>query len=296
MDKSLLIFGEVLIDKFDTGIERRGGAPFNVAWHLNGFKENPLFISRVGKDAPGQKLISDMESWNMPLTGIQKDIKRPTGYVSVKNRATNPEFEIHNNVAYDFIDPNEIDSSILNKHFDLIYHGSLALRNPLSRSAFEVILTQSKNVPVFFDVNLRPPWWDLKTIQNYMSRTNYLKCNETELKQLIPDVEDSVEAAKILLKEFNLDVVIVTLGEKGAFICNSKDECFHAASEINEKIINSVGAGDGFSAVMILGIIHNWPAELALKRANQFASTICTIDGAVPDSKEFYRSFSKQWK
>jgi fructokinase len=105
-----------------------------------------------------------------------------------------------------------------------------------------------------------------------------------------------VETAKMLLKEFNLDAVIVTQGEKGAFICNSKDECFHAASEINEKIINSVGAGDGFSAVMILGIIHNWPVELALKRANQFASTICTIDGAVPDSKEFYRSFSKQWK
>ena len=49
-----LIFGEVLFDRFPDGSIVLGGAPFNIAWHLQAFKQSPLFISRVGDDPLGQ--------------------------------------------------------------------------------------------------------------------------------------------------------------------------------------------------------------------------------------------------
>ena len=44
------VFGEVLFDCFADGTRVLGGAPFNVAWHLQAFGEAPLFVSRVGDD------------------------------------------------------------------------------------------------------------------------------------------------------------------------------------------------------------------------------------------------------
>lgn len=297
--KQILIFGEVLIDRFDNGIERRGGAPFNVAWHLRGFGEDPLFISRVGMDQDGRQLLEDMTNWNLQTVGIQLDDEKPTGYVSVFNQMTNPTFEIHTEVAYDFIDPALLDQPILQNEYELIYHGSLALRKPLSKSSFDTIINKHDKLPVFFDINLRPPWWNIELVEHYLHRTTILKCNVSELMSLAehyyPQGVDSITASQKLLKSFKLESVIVTLGEDGAFLCDHESNLCQLAPEKINKVINSVGAGDAFSAVMILGKIHNWSPYLSIQRANIFAASICQIEGAVPDSIDFYEQFLDDW-
>ncbi len=293
---NILIFGEVLIDQFDEDLKRRGGAPFNVAWHLQGFGESTLFISRVGRDSTGQQLLNDMKMWGMETGGIQQDDEKLTGFVSVTNQDAHPDFEIHSNVAYDYIDPDEIDESIVNNHPGMIYHGSLALRNKQSREALDKILSINKDFPVFFDVNLRPPWWNMLIIQQYMERCNFLKCNDEELMMIVPYHNELLEAARDLLNKYKLDMVLVTQGDKGAFICHKDQRVYRISISKNVKVLNSVGAGDAFSAIMILGIIHNWPLNVTLERANHFAGVICQIDGAVPDSTELYQQLYNEWK
>jgi len=98
-----LVFGEVLYDSFPDGSVVLGGAPFNVAWHLRGFGLNPLFISRVGDDELGERIIAAMSEWGMDTRGVQRDPGHPTGRVVVSIRNNEPSFEIVPEQAYDFI-------------------------------------------------------------------------------------------------------------------------------------------------------------------------------------------------
>ena len=62
-----------------------GGAPFNVAWHLQAFGQSPHFISRVGDDAAGETIRNAMHEWGMDMRGLQTDPERPTGRVEVSS-------------------------------------------------------------------------------------------------------------------------------------------------------------------------------------------------------------------
>ena len=79
----ITIFGEVLFDRFPDGSSVLGGAPFNVAWHLQAFGQRPLFISRIGRDRLGDTIRSAMQSWQMDVLGLQQDEIYPTGTVQV---------------------------------------------------------------------------------------------------------------------------------------------------------------------------------------------------------------------
>jgi hypothetical protein len=54
------------------------------------------------------------------------------------------------------------------------------------------------------------------------------------------------------------------------------------------QIVDTVGAGDAFSAVFLFGQMQGWPLALTLARANAFAGAICGISGAVPADISFY--------
>ena len=75
MEHHPLIFGEVLFDCFPDGSEVPGGAPFNVAWNLQAFHQQPYFISRVGNDRQGDQIRSLMRSWSMHSDFLQLDCR-----------------------------------------------------------------------------------------------------------------------------------------------------------------------------------------------------------------------------
>lgn len=68
-----VIIGEVLFDVFPQGESVLGGAPFNVAWHLQGLGLKPMMISAVGDDHHGEQVIQKMEHWGMDVQGMQLD-------------------------------------------------------------------------------------------------------------------------------------------------------------------------------------------------------------------------------
>ncbi len=102
----VIIFGEILFDIFDN-TEILGGAPFNVAKHLNGFGLKPIIISRIGNDKRGKIILSKMKLWNMETSGIQIDDEHQTGIVNVKIINEEPQFKTLVNLAYDYIEFDE---------------------------------------------------------------------------------------------------------------------------------------------------------------------------------------------
>jgi fructokinase len=293
-----LVFGEVLFDVFNNRHAVLGGAPFNVAWHLQGFGFYPLFISRIGRDKNGEKIKHLMKRWNMSLDGVQLDSHHPTGIVSVQTRDGDHSFTIEENQAYDNIDSSGVVPVLKRKSISLIYHGSLALRNHTSQRTFETIL-QKANSPVFLDVNLRSPWWTHEILRKFLKTAHWVKCNRDELDVLAaltrgrkPDLS---EKAKSVVEFFNLNSIIVTLGADGALILDNDGELSQSTPVPVKKIVDTVGAGDAFSAVSIMGILKSWNIKTILERALRFASRICEVRGATLNDRDYYFKLLKIW-
>jgi fructokinase len=284
------IFGEVLFDCFPDGAEVLGGAPFNVAWHLQAFGCQPLFISRVGDDELGQKIKSRMQQWGMSTNALQTDARHVTGTVSISLQDGEPTFDIVADQAYDHIAADELPAI----QPSLVYHGSLALREADSRNAL-ASLRQITQAPIFMDINLRAPWWQTEQAVENLSSARWAKLNEHELAELSGVEGDHRQQAKALKSRCNLDLVIVTLGEAGAFAIGAEGETPQIKPELSQAVVDTVGAGDAFASVCILGLLNGWHHQLMLQRAQQFASAIVGIRGATPDSKEFYQPFLQQW-
>lgn len=286
-----LIFGEVLFDRFPDGSVVLGGAPFNVAWHLQACGADPLLISRVGNDALGQRIRATMEAWGMDTSGLQQDPHYPTGTVDVKLVDGEPKFEIVPNCAYDFVDPVALPSF---GTVSLLYHGTLALRNPKNRLVL-TRLVKSCEAPVLLDVNLRPPWWQPEVTHDLLAGVRWAKLNETELATLAPDGQDVEGCAHALQETGRMELLVVTLGAAGALARQRDGTLFRVAPPPAIPVVDTVGAGDAFAAITLLGLLRGWGLAVTLERAQSFAATIVGIRGATPQKANFYAPFLQQW-
>jgi len=284
-----IIFGEVLYDIFPDKHAVPGGAPFNVAWHLNAFEIAVDFVSRVGDDTNGKKLGELMISAGLSVDHLQIDSTRPTGHVNVSLENNHPSYVIGEDVAYDAIEP-----TVLNQPGDILYHGTLALRSQASARALEQLRGQAKCV--FMDANLRDPYWSRNITLELASKSDWLKVNADEFSMLT-ETPYSQETAMVLLNELNLDGLLVTAGEHGASVYTQDSyQCANVVPKPFESIQDTVGAGDAFSAIFIFGLMHNWPVQAILARAQAFASQIISISGAISTDPEFYAPFKQAWR
>lgn len=280
-----VLFGEVLFDCFPDGMQQLGGAPFNVAWHLQGFGGSPYFISRVGQDVLGAKITKAMTGWGMDTRGLQVDPQHATGQVSVAFIENEPYYTIIAEVAYDFI---EYDACYLKDDAPcLLYHGSLALRNPVSRTALEQALA-SHEVATFFDVNLRTPWWHQDDVLRWLKRARWAKLNEEEFVMLAGGYDDLQQAMTDFQRQYSLQLLLVTLGGRGATALLDTGEYYTVEPQQLTPIVDTVGAGDAFTAVLLQGLIHDWSLPKTMDYAQDFASKIVGIRGATPGNRELY--------
>ena len=284
------VFGEVLFDCFLDGSRVIGGAPFNVAWNLQSFGLAPQFISRIGDDLDGKEIVMRMTNWQMSQSALQIDPIHPTGLVRVEIDHGEPHYDIVADSAYDFIDANALPNI---KTDGILYHGSLGLRNPTSLKALQVLKSNHQG-KIFVDVNLRDPWWQKETLFLLLDDANWVKINEHELEVLCPETSDLESAINIFSKRFDLDILIVTLGEKGAIAWN-KQQFIKVQPIASTQVVDTVGAGDAFASVFLLGLSKEWAIETTLERAQAFAGEIVTRHGSTINDLEFYQKFSQQW-
>lgn len=289
-----ILFGEVLFDRFPDGAEVLGGAPFNVAWHLRGFGENPLLVSRVGADEAGRRVRQAMAAWGLDTSALQTDPDHPTGTVRVDVEGGEPRFHILPDQAYDFIRQDELPEP---GGAACVYHGSLALRRPESAAAWQALARRvGAPVPVFLDVNLRPPWWRREDVQDWIGRARWVKLNREELDQLAPAGEDAMGRAEAFLALYRLEGLFVTLGEAGALALTARGERKRALPDTSLPVVDTVGAGDAFAAVCLLGRARGWSLALTLDRALSFAGAVVGVRGAVVADRAFYRPFLDAWE
>ena len=277
-----VVFGEVLYDRFPDGVSVLGGAPFNVAWNLKALGLDPLFISAVGDDAPGHGILDAMNAWGMDTGGVQIDPRHPTGEVRVKFIGGEPRYDIVQDRAYDFIDPGRFPT--LPSH-GLLYHGSLAARNQASLRALDELRAHWRGHR-FVDINLRAPHWTAAACRSLIQGADSLKLNEAELIEL--GGKDDPQGLQRFLLDHRLGALIITRGAAGAEIINRDGLHIRIRERPVATVVDSVGAGDAFSTILILGRLRGWSIQDRIHNAHRFAAKVLTLRGATTMDADFY--------
>lgn len=286
-----MIFGEVLFDRFPDGSEVLGGAPFNTAWHLQGFGAAPVFVSRVGDDAAGARVLQAMRGWGMATAAVQTDPRHTTGSVEVELVEGEPHYRIDPDQAYGHIDAACLPGD---ETPALLYHGSLALWGAESRRALDELVRRFE-VPIFLDVNLRAPWWTAADVSAWMDRATWVKLNIDELDRLEGKGGDPAGHASELCRRRGLERAVVTLGSAGAIAVDSHGARAAVKPAAVIEVVDTVGAGDAFASVLMLGLLEGWGLAVTLRRAQDFASAMVGVHGATVADPAFYQGYLDTW-
>jgi len=293
MSFSIISFGEILFDIYPEN-KCIGGAPFNFAFHLHNSGHNVRFVSRIGEDDNGHEIMKFMLKSQMSTDLVQKDTHHKTGVVSVHLDSEGiPVFIINENTAYDYIEPGNTLLHFCRSGIDLFYFGTLVQRNLISKETLYLLLENvNPEAIIFFDINLRQNFYSEEIIEKSLSKCTVLKANNVELssiKKLFYLKGDEYTVSQKLIKLFDIDIICITKGSRGASLYVRNHQYHKEYNRASMKTaIDTVGAGDGFAAILGLGLLHKWPYSKILTKADRFARIICQLKGALPNNKSFY--------
>lgn len=277
----VVAIGEILWDIFPDD-KRIGGAPANFAYYAHKLGERVVLISRVGQDSLGLQALSACHSAGLITDFIQKDLIHPTGKVRVElGERGVPRFEIEPTSAWDFLEEDESFASLAVVARAVCF-GTLAQRNENSRKTIQSLLDMvGPGCLRVLDLNLRPPFYERGVIESSLRRADVLKLNSDELNILagLFSLKGSeTEVVRALLDKFSLQYVALTRGSEGSLIMGQGRESEHPGYLVN--IVDTVGAGDAFTAALVCGLLSNRDLDEISKLANQLASFVCTKKGA----------------
>ncbi len=282
----ILSCGEVLWDLFPEG-ERFGGAPANFACHAALLGGDVSMLSAAGNDAHGNESLAILKSFGIDTTLVQRIADAPTGSVGVSlDAAGKPSFEIHADSAWDRVAwTSELEARIA--ELDAIYFGTLGQRDEVSRATIRRALSFAKeqNILRVLDVNLRRPFYDAAMIRESIALASVLKLSDDELVEVtsacgIPIAKKPEDTLRALHEQLGLDTVVMTLGAEGALMVSAEDTVHQPG--ILTAVVDTVGAGDSFTAAFVLGLLRGNSHQDILRKACETASAVCALSGAVP--------------
>ena len=281
MNKIIVGLGEILWDIFPDQ-KVLGGAPANFAYHVSQLGHDSYAVSSIGNDPLGREIMNTLREKKL---NYQLDIiNYPTGTVNVTLDDNGvPQYEIIENVAWDNIPFNKIRETLA-KNCAAVCFGTLAQRNKTSRNTIRKFL---KAVPdgciKIFDINLRQQFYNKNIIEESLEIANILKLNEDEVKivaNLYNINEMNEQEICIKLKEqFSLDIVILTKGTNGSFVFSEETTSYLPTPKVN--VVDTVGAGDSFTAAFISAYVNGKSIKEAHKSAVEVSADVCGRKGGM---------------
>jgi fructokinase len=282
---NIISIGEVLWDVVGE-TEHLGGAPFNFAAHLGKLGHKISFVSAVGSDARGQKILDSMSQMGLATRYVRRTDEYPTGTASVTFDAQGqPHFVINRPAAYDFPQLSESDCAELLAHpTDWIYSGTLQQMSPEARVLTAKLLESVPGARRFYDVNLRPNSWEPALVQESLKRANVVKLNDTEVEEIAKIFGEPCgtleEFCRSYSAEFGWEAVCITRGAQGcALLTGGK---YVEAPGYPVTVADTVGAGDAFAAAFVHGFGSGWPASRIADFANRVGALVASRAGAIP--------------
>lgn len=281
LNHPVVCFGETLWDILPDK-KLPGGAPMNVAYHLNQLGKNPAIISRIGNDELGKELRQEFEVKKIDPGFFQIDKVHPTGTVFAEIKENNEvQYDIVKPVAWDFIEWKEEYATLLERAGYFVF-GSLITRNKKSKNTLFKCLEIAK-IKVL-DINMRPPHYNKKVVEELLKKADILKLNLAELHLItgwFSDYESDEDRMKLLKEKFDLETIIVTKGGEGAILNMADLFYYHKGYAV--EVADTVGSGDAFLAGIISKLIDRSPPDKALDFASALGAFVASCSGGCPD-------------
>jgi fructokinase len=282
--------GEALWDVFPDE-ECFGGAPANFASHAAMLGAETYVVSQVGDDELGHNAISALAGHGVKTDLVAVSREHPTGTVEVKlDSSGQPRYTIARDVAWDFIGWSDaLESLAARAH--VVCFGTLAQRSETSRATIRSFVQATpRNCLRIFDVNLRQDFYSDSIVLDSLEIANAAKLNDEELRTVAAICRldgDERDQLNQLRKRYNLQLVALTKGAKGAILFDGESFAECSAEKVTVK--DTVGAGDAFAASMALGWLRRANPERICQRACRVAAFVCSQAGAVPALPEEMR-------
>jgi fructokinase len=296
----VVVLGEALVDCFASGLQP-GGAPFNVARSLTALGVPVTMITRIGaSDEAGSLVLASARQFGLSLAGVQRDAQHATGMVTVEQDGAAHRFVIHDNAAWDHIDLEQGRAALVDVTPAVVYFGTLAQRSPVSRNTLRTLLRETQALR-YLDLNLRDGTDNQALAQESLALADWLKVNDEELDQLLrwfvhPGLPVAAwgtsahqGALTRLMHQFQLQRMLVTRGAQGYASFDARGDIeAQGPGESGLQLVDTVGAGDAFSAVTLAAHLAGWQPAPALALANRYAAAICGQRGPLPQNQDFF--------
>lgn len=284
MKDYIIGIGEALWDIFPGG-KKLGGAPANFAYHVSQFGLNGLAVSAVGNDALGAEMLELFAEKGLEC--LIAEVPFQTGFVNIEvDEAGIPQYVFAENTAWDNI-PFTPQLEEIAHHTRAVCFGSLAQRGAVSRQTIRRFLDsmpKRDDILTVFDVNLRQEFYSADIIRDSLRRCNVLKINDEELpvvsSLLNCESQDFKATCRQIMTEFGLNILILTCGVNGSYVFTPEEVSFQSTPQV--EVVDTVGAGDSFTAAFIASIIKGKSIAEAHQIAVKTSAFVCTQAGAMP--------------
>lgn len=282
--------GEVLWDLLPAG-PQLGGAPTNFTYLAAALGARAMIVTRVGNDDLGREVLRRFTQRELPRDTVQIDPARPTGTVAVTLDENGvPHYTFAEDAAWEQLEvTNAALQAVRGAH--AVCFGSLGQRSAISRQAIQQLVAAAPaDALKIFDVNLRLSFYSREVLEESMRLSNVLKLNDEELEVLTPmfslhgDVRERIER---LARIYGFKVVALTRGASGSLI--HQDGCWSELPPQPVQVVDTVGAGDAFSAALTMGLLARMTLEEVHVIAADVARYICSQRGATPSLPDVFR-------
>ncbi|WP_272700965.1 carbohydrate kinase family protein [Desulfovibrio sp. Fe33] len=261
-----------------------GGAPANFAYQVNALGGAGVPVSRVGNDDLGREALSLLVLRGLNIDGVSLDPEHPTGTVDARvDEHGVAAYVFPDDVAWDFL---ALDHAALTlaANADAVCFGSLAQRAEVSRRAIHRFLAVAEKALKVFDINLRQHFYTPEILIASLKAAHVLKLNDEELgivRRLFSLPEGEQPALRALMERYGLDLAVLTRGGAGSLIVSTD-----AVSDLPGEpvdVVDTIGAGDAFTAALVLGYLKGHPLDDINRHAARVAAHVCGQPGAMPE-------------
>lgn len=279
-DTKVICFGEVLWDILPEET-LPGGAPMNVAYHLNRLNKRAKMISKIGNDENGRRLLQFMQQNEISTSLVQQDHSYLTGTVLATEGANHEmQYDIVKPVAYDFINHNKEAEEQVSAATYFVF-GSLAARHEHSRGSLLKYIEAAQTKVL--DINIRMPHLEQKVAELLLNKADILKLNESELEivnEWHADLSSFEDKVRTISDRYRIAKIIVTKGGEGASYFNDGKFYHHPGYKVT--VADTIGSGDSFLAGFLSSQMENKTPEECLEFASRLGSFIASKKGGCP--------------
>jgi 2-dehydro-3-deoxygluconokinase len=261
-----------------------GGAETNVAIALTRLGHQVGWVSKLGNDEFGLYVRNVIRGEGVDTSRVVFDDQAPTA-VFFKERKTNQDPNIYyyrKNSAASLLRPDDLDENYFKSAKYLHLTGiTPALSEGCKATVYEAIkLAKKHNQKIVFDPNIRLKLWsreEAKAILTDIARQVDIVLPGIEEGELMTGHSDPEQIAQTLL-ENGAKIVVVKLGSKGAYYATKNESAYVFGYQVDE-VVDTAGAGDGFAAGFLSGLLRGWDYQQAVKFGNRIGAFALSVEG-----------------